>query len=273
MGFVKEAVVKIGVVGCAGRMGQMIVRECLASAGCTLAGGSERAGSAAVGKDLGILVGGEPLDLIVTDNAAALFAVAQVVIDFTTPEATVGHAALAAEHGTALVVGTTGLNVDHLAVLAAAGAKVTVVQAANMSLGVNLLLGLVEQVARTLDDGFDIEIVEMHHKHKVDAPSGTALALGRAAATGRGVDLDQVSARVRDGLIGPRRPGGIGFATLRGGDVVGDHTVIFAGDGERVELTHKAGGRQIFARGAVRAALWSAGRAPGLYGMRDVLGV
>ena len=264
---------KIGVVGCAGRMGMMIARECLATNGCVLVGGSERAGSAAVGKDLGALVGGEPLGVVVTDDAAALFAAAQVVIDFTSPEATARHAALAAEHGAALVVGSTGLNADHLAALAAAGGKVAVVQAANMSLGVNLLLGLVEQVARTLDDGFDIEIVEMHHKHKVDAPSGTALALGRAAATGRGVELDQVANRVRDGLTGPRRRGDIGFATLRGGDVVGDHTVIFAGEGERIEITHKAGGRQIFARGAVRAALWTAGRAPGLYGMRDVLGV
>jgi 4-hydroxy-tetrahydrodipicolinate reductase len=171
------------------------------------------------------------------------------------------------------VVGTTGLKPEHEAALDEAAAKVAVVQAANMSVGVNLMLGLARQVAAILDDGFDIEIVEMHHRHKVDAPSGTALALGKAAAAGRGVALDDVAVRARDGMIGPRPKGQIGFATLRGGDVVGEHTVVFAGEGERIELTHKASSRAIFARGAVRAALWTQGRPPGRYSMRDVLGL
>ncbi|MDH5748478.1 MAG: 4-hydroxy-tetrahydrodipicolinate reductase, partial [Rhodospirillales bacterium] len=187
-------------------------------------------------------------------------------------QATLAHAALAQGTGTALVVGTTGLTAAHQGALEAAAKKACLIQAANFSLGVNVLLGLVGQTAGLLGDDYDIEIVEMHHRHKVDAPSGTALALGRAAADGRGVDLDKTAQRVRDGHTGERRRGDIGFATLRGGDVAGDHTVIFAADGERIEITHKAGNRGIFARGAVRAAMWSAGKAPGLYSMRDVLG-
>jgi 4-hydroxy-tetrahydrodipicolinate reductase len=196
-----------------------------------------------------------------------------VVIDFTSPQATVRHARLAASHGVALVVGTTGLGPADFEVLKSAAQSVAVVQAANMSVGVNLLLGLTRQVASILADAYDIEIVEMHHRHKVDAPSGTALALGRAAADGRGVDLDAVSQRVRDGIIGARRQGDIGFAALRGGDVVGEHTVIFAGDGERIELSHKATSRAVFALGAIRAALWTVGQPPGLYSMRQVLGL
>ncbi len=264
---------KIGIVGCAGRMGRMVVGEVLASAGCTLAGGTEQPGSAALGADVAALAGGEPAGLEVGDDAEALFARSDAVIDFTTPEATAAHAALAAEHGVALVVGTTGLEAAHVDALGRAGERCAVVQAANMSPGVNLLLGLTEQTARILGDDYDIEIVEMHHRHKVDAPSGTALALGGAAAAGRGVRLETVSQRVRDGHTGPRRSGDIGFATLRGGDVAGEHAVIFAGAGERVELVHKASSRAVFARGAVRAALWTDGRPPGLYSMRDVLGL
>ena len=183
------------------------------------------------------------------------------------------HAALSGETGVALIVGTTGVEAQHMEALGRAAAKAAVVQAANMSVGVNLLLGLTEQVASALGDDYDIEIAEMHHRYKVDAPSGTALALGAAAAKGRGVNLEDVSDRGRDGEAGPRIAGDIGFSVLRGGDVAGDHTVIFAGPGERVELTHKAGSREIFARGAIRAALWTEGRAPGLYSMRDVLGL
>ena len=172
-----------------------------------------------------------------------------------------------------MVIGTTGMTPEEIEGLKDAAAKSVIVQAANMSVGVNLLLGLTEQTAAALGDDYDIEIVEMHHRQKADAPSGTALALGRAAADGRGVDLDKVSQRVRDGHTGPRKPGDIGFATLRGGDIAGDHTVIFAGDGERVELVHKASDRAVFARGAIRAARWIEGQKPGLYSMRDVLGL
>jgi len=264
---------KIGIVGCGGRMGRMLSAGVLATEGLELAGGSERPGSEAIGKDVAVLAGGEPSGLLVTDDAAAVFAAADLVIDFTLPDATAKHVEMAAEHGTAMIIGTTGLPADLQPAIDALARKVPVVQAANMSVGINLLLGLVEQVAKTLGDDFDIEIIEMHHRHKVDAPSGTALALGQAAADGRGVDLDAVSQRVRDGHTGERKRGDIGFATLRGGDVAGDHTVLFAGDAERIELSHKAGSRAIFVRGALRAALWIDGKAPGLYSMRDVLGL
>jgi len=264
---------RIGIVGCAGRMGRMLVREVLATPGAALAGGSERPGGPAPGKDVAALAGLDPVGIPVTDDAAALIAVSDVLIDFTSPAATVAHARLAAAAGKALVVGTTGLAPEDKAALADAARHSPIVVAANMSLGVNLLRGLVRKVAATLGDDWDIEIVEMHHRHKVDAPSGTALALGQSAADGRGVDLDAMKDTVRDGHTGPRGAGRIGFATLRGGDVVGDHTVIFAADGERIELTHKAGSRTIFARGAVRAALWAGTQPPGLYGMDDVLGL
>lgn len=264
---------RIGIVGAGGRMGRMLVREVAATPGAVPAGGTERPGSALLGGDLGALAGIDPLGIVLTGDAPALFRASDAVIDFTSPAATVAYAALAAETGTALVVGTTGLSADDQAAVRAAAAHVPVVQAANFSLGVNLLAGLVRKVAATLGDDWDVEIVEMHHRHKVDAPSGTALALGQAAAAGRGVDLSAMKDSVRDGHTGPRQPGRIGFATLRGGDVVGDHTVIFAAEGERLELTHKAASRAIFARGAVRAALWTAGKAPGLYGMDDVLGL
>ena len=264
---------KIGIVGCAGRMGHMLVREILATDGCALAGGTEALGSDMIGRDVAEIAGAEASGLVVGEDAAALFQVSDTVIDFTIPVATARHAVFAADMGRSLIVGTTGLDADHLDALASASDKAVIVQAANMSVGVNVLLGLTEQVAGVLGDDYDIEIVEMHHRHKVDAPSGTALALGAAAAEGRGVDLDKVAQRVRDGHTGPRTTGNIGFATLRGGDIAGDHTVIFAGDGERIELTHKAGDRSVFARGAVRAALWTQGKAPGLYSMRDVLGL
>ena len=263
----------IGIAGCAGRMGRMLAATVLETRGARLAGGSERPEHEAVGADLGQLAGAAATGARVEGDPARMFAAADVVIDFTTPELILAHVGLALDHGTALVIGTTGLKPEHEAALGRAAAKVAVVQAANMSVGVNLLLGLARQVAAILDDGFDIEIVEMHHRHKVDAPSGTALALGKAAADGRAVVLDDVAVRARDGIVGPRPKGQIGFATLRGGDVVGEHTVIFASEGERIELTHKASSRAIFARGAVRAALWTEGRAPGRYSMRDVLGL
>jgi 4-hydroxy-tetrahydrodipicolinate reductase len=264
---------KIGIVGCAGRMGRMLVQTVLETPGAELAGGTETEGGPFIGQDVAALAGGKPGGLPVSADAEALFAAADAVIDFTLPTATVSHAKLAARHKTCLVLGTTGLKAPEQEAVEAAALAVPVVQAANFSVGVNLLLGLTQQVAALLGEDFDIEIVEMHHRHKVDAPSGTALALGRAAAEGRGVDLAQVWQKVRDGHTGERKPGDIGFATLRGGDVVGDHTVLFAGPAERVELTHKAGSRAIFARGAVRAALWTGDQHPGLYSMRDVLGL
>jgi len=264
---------QLGVVGCSGRMGRMLVQQIHETAGTRLVAVSERADSAVVGTDIGLLAVGEALGVPISGDAGAVFETAEAVIDFTVPEATVLHARQAAARGRALVIGTTGLAPEHQAEIAKAARQVPIVQAANMSLGVNLLLGLVRQVAAALDPAFDIEIVEMHHRHKVDAPSGTALALGRAAADGRKVDLESVADRVRDGHTGPRGPGRIGFATLRGGDVVGEHTVIFAGSGERIELTHKAAGRHIFAAGAVKAALWTKDKGPGLYSMQDVLGL
>jgi 4-hydroxy-tetrahydrodipicolinate reductase len=263
----------IGVVGAGGRMGQMLVAEIAAAEGCRVAGATERAGSKALGRDAGELAGVGALGVAVGPDADALFAAADAVIDFTAPAASIAHAALAAKHKKIHIVGTTGLDAAQEKALAAAARDTAIVWAPNMSLGVNLAFALTEQVARALGPDWDIEIVEMHHKHKVDAPSGTALGLGRAAAAGRGVKLDEVSQRVRDGVTGPRRKGDIGFATLRGGDVVGEHSVVFAGEGERLEIVHKATSRRIFARGAVRAALWARGKPPGLYSMRDVLGL
>jgi len=263
---------KIGIVGCGGRMGRMLVAQVDETAGAELAGGTEVPGNPLIGEDVAQLAGLPAAGVAVTDDVDALFAASDAVIDFTLPTATIGHAEAAMKHGTALVVGTTGLSANEQGVLNRAAEKVPVIQAPNMSVGVNLLFALTKQVAEILDEDYDIEIVEMHHRHKVDAPSGTALGLGKAAAAGRKVDLDAVADKVRDGHTGARKKGDIGFATLRGGDVVGDHTVVFAADGERIELTHKASSRQVFARGAVRGALWTEGKAPGLYSMQDVLG-
>ncbi len=264
---------KIGVIGAAGRMGQTLVREIAAAEGCRLAGAVEVPGNPALGKDAGELAGLGGLGVTVGDDPAALFAETDAVLEFTGPEATVAHAALAARARTVHVIGTTGLDQDQEAALGRAAKDTAIVWAPNMSAGVNLLLTLTRQVAGLLGDDWDIEILEMHHRHKVDAPSGTALALGRAAAEGRGVSLDAVAQKVRDGHTGERRPGDIGFATLRGGSVFGEHGVIFATAGERIELTHQAAGREIFARGAIRAALWARGKPPGLYGMAQVLGI
>jgi 4-hydroxy-tetrahydrodipicolinate reductase len=264
---------RIGIVGCGGRMGRMLVQEIAETQGCVVAGGADAPGSAAIGRDLGELAGLTALGLLAGSDRAALFAASDVVIDFTVPGATVAHAALASEHRRALVIGTTGLDSAQGAAVHEAARRTAIVWAPNMSLGVTLLTELVEMAARRLGPDYDIEVLEMHHRHKIDAPSGTALALGRAAATGRGVVLDDVAQRVRDGETGPRRSGDIGFATLRGGDVSGEHTVIFATSGERIELSHKATSRQLFARGAVRAANWVIGKPPGLYDMKDMLGL
>ena len=264
---------KIAVMGAAGRMGRELVRAIAAQPGCSVSGATEAAGSSALGKDIGELAGLERIGVAVTSDAASVIAAADAIVDFTVPKASMEFARLAAKSGTAHIIGTTGFDAASEASIAEAAKKTAIVKAGNMSLGVNLLVALTKQVAAALGNDFDIEIVEMHHRMKVDAPSGTALMLGEAAASGRNVELADCSVRGRDGHTGPRRPGDIGFATLRGGSVVGDHTVIFAGEGERIELTHRAADRGIFARGAVKAALWAKGRAPGLYDMTDVLGI
>jgi len=264
--------VTIGVVGAAGRMGRMLVKEIAETEGTTLAGATEGPGNTALGEDAGVLAGVGELKVALVEDPAELFATAGAVIDFTSPKVTLMHAALAAQGRTPFIIGTTGFTPEQEEELQKAARHAAIVWAPNMSLGVNLLIALTEQVAASLGDDFDIEIFEIHHRHKVDAPSGTALGLGRAAAAGRGVELDQVSARGRDGITGARKQGDIGFASLRGGSITGDHTVTFAGEGERIELTHRAEGRNLYARGAVRAALWAQDQGPGLYGMKDVLG-
>lgn len=263
----------IVVTGVSGRMGQMLVQIINASEKARLIGAVERKGHDWIGKDLGASMGGAESGVIVTDDPLEAFAAANAVIDFTTPEATVANAEIAAQARIVHVVGTTGLSDDDLARLSAAARHATVIQAGNMSLGVNLLVQLTKKVAAALDEDFDIEIVESHHRYKVDAPSGTALMLGEAAAEGRGVDLKDVRDSGRDGITGARKRGDIGFSAIRGGDVVGEHDVIFAADGERVILRHVATDRAIFARGALKAALWGQGRGPGAYDMLDVLGL
>lgn len=263
----------IVITGASGRMGQMLVRAVLASDVARLVGCVERAGNPWVGRDIGECMGGAPVGVLVTDDALEAFAKAQAVIDFTTPSATVEFAGLAAQARAVHVIGTTGLEEEHLAKLSAAARHAVIVRAGNMSLGVNLLVQLTKKVAAALDADWDIEVVEAHHRMKVDAPSGTALMLGEAAAEGRGVDLAEVADRGRDGLTGAREQGHIGFAVIRGGDVVGEHDVIFAAEGERVVLRHLATDRRIFARGALKAALWGQGRVPGEYDMMDVLGL
>lgn len=264
---------RIGVMGSGGRMGQMLVREIANTKDCVVSGGTESPNSDKIGHDIGEVAGLGALNVKIVGDAEAVFDASDAVIDFTAPAATVAHAKLAAAKGKVLVIGTTGLIAADDAAIAEAAQRTAIVRAPNMSLAVNLLFALTEQVAARLGTEFDIEIMEIHHRHKVDAPSGTALALGEAAARGRGVKLKDVEIRGRHGHTGPRPTAGIGFAALRGGAEVGDHTVMFCGPAERIELTHKAASRQIYASGAVRAALWARDKKPGLYGMKDVLGL
>lgn len=266
----KTAVV---VVGASGRMGQTLIRAVMEADDMTLMGATDAPGNAWIGQELSAVLPGAPEGVTVTDDPLQAFAKAQAILDFTTPAATIAHAALAAQARAVHVIGTTGLADDDLLKVSAAARHATVVRAGNMSLGVNLLTALTKKVASALGPDFDIEIVEMHHNRKVDAPSGTALMLGEAAAEGRGVALKSVSDSGRDGITGARKAGDIGFAALRGGDVVGEHEVIFAGLGERLTLKHIATDRMLFARGAVAAARWGQGRGPGEYSMMDVLGL
>ncbi|GAB1580726.1 4-hydroxy-tetrahydrodipicolinate reductase [Phyllobacterium phragmitis] len=265
---------RLVVVGAGGRMGQALIRTIQETDGARLCGAIERPGSPLIGRDAGEVAGVGPLGIAISDDPLPVFAAAEGVLDFTSPAATVEFAMLSAQARIVHVIGTTGCSAADDEKIRAAARHATIVKSGNMSLGVNLLSVLVEKAAKALGpEDFDIEILEMHHKHKVDAPSGTALLLGEAAARGRGIDLAKQSVRVRDGHTGPRENGTIGFATLRGGSVVGDHSVILAGTGERITLSHHAEDRTIFARGAVKAALWARSAKPGLYSMLDVLGL
>jgi 4-hydroxy-tetrahydrodipicolinate reductase len=267
------AKLKIAVTGAAGRMGRELIRAVHGNEACLLAGAVEQAGSLALGQDAGLLAGLGKLGVVIVDDPMELFTKIDAVLDFSAPVASLEFAALAANARIIHVMGTTGMSAADEAKVAAAARHATIIRAGNMSLGINLMSALVRKVAEALDADFDIEVLEMHHRHKVDAPSGTALMLGRAAAEGRKVKLEEVSVRARDGHTGERRRGDIGFATLRGGSVVGDHSVIFAADGERIELVHRAADRGIYARGAVKAALWGRGKGPGQFDMMDVLGI
>lgn len=265
--------IRAAVAGADGRMGRAVTRLVAETPGISLVAAIERDGSPSIGSDAGAVAGIEMAGVHITSDIAAALADAEIVIDFSSPSATVALAQAAAEKEAALVTGTTGLSSeDHVAIDEAAH-HIPIVQASNMSLGINLLAQLVRQAAQALDSSYDIEVLELHHRHKVDAPSGTAIMFGEAAAGGRGVDLAERAIRVRDGHIGARPEGAIGFAALRGGTVVGDHSAIFAGDGETIELTHRAFDRAIYARGAIAAAKWVNGRARGRYSMADVLGL
>jgi 4-hydroxy-tetrahydrodipicolinate reductase len=261
------------VAGAGGRMGRTLIHAIAATDGVALAGAVEAAGAAVIGRDAGELAGLGANGVRVATDLAPLLDQADGLLDFTIPAATVAFAELAARKSRVHIIGTTGLSGENEKLIAEAAKRAVIVKSGNMSMGVNLLAALAKRVAKTLDEDFDIEILEMHHNRKIDAPSGTALMLGRAAAEGRGVDLAQHSIRGRDGETGARCRGHIGFASLRGGTVVGDHSVIFAGPAERIELVHKAEDRMIFARGALRAALWARAQRPGLYSMADVLGL
>lgn len=265
---------KLAVTGAAGRMGQTLIRMIHETPGAILVGALEHDKSEALGNDSGVLAGIGENELAISADANAVITACDGLIDFSVPQATCRMAAMAAEHHKIHVIGTTGCNVDEDAQIAECAKGAVVVKSGNMSLGINLLSVLVERAAASLQaEDFDIEVLEMHHNRKVDAPSGTALLLGEAAASGREIDFATNSVRVRDGITGARNPGSIGFATLRGGSVIGEHSVIFAGNGERIELSHIAQDRTLFATGALTAALWANGKAPGLYSMRDVLGL
>lgn len=261
------------VAGAGGRMGRALTRVISETKGAALAGALEAPASELLGNDAGMLAGLPANGVLLSADLWTMSAKADAILDFTVPGATIANVAIAAERGIVHVIGTTGLSASDDAVIKSVTSRAIVVKSGNMSLGINLLAALVKRVAQSLDESFDIEILEMHHRAKVDAPSGTALMLGEAAAAGRNIALDAHSARGRDGVTGARRTGDIGFASLRGGTVTGDHSVIFAGAMERIELTHRAEDRTMFAQGAVKAALWARGRKPGLYTMADVLGL
>ena len=263
----------IVITGATGRMGQMLVKTVVQSGKARLVGAIEREGNEAIGQDIGALCGIGPLGVLVESDPLPSFARAQAVIDFTAPAATLEFAALAAQARAVHVIGTTGMTEAEIEQLAPAALHAVIIRAGNMSLGVNLLTQLTKRVAAALDEDYDIEVIEAHHNQKVDAPSGTALMLGEAAAEGRGVSLKDVSDSGRDGITGARKRGDIGFSAIRGGDIVGEHDVMFAAMGERIILRHIASNRSVFARGALKAALWGQDKSPGQYDMIDVLGL
>jgi len=267
------AEMRLVVAGAGGRMGRTLVKAIAETKGLALIGAVDAPGSAVIGRDSGELAGLGANGIAVATDPAPLLANADGLVDFTIPAATVVFAEVTARLGRVHIIGTTGLKDGEERLIAEAARKAVMVKSGNFSMGVNLIAALTKRVAKTLDDSFDIEIIEMHHNKKIDAPSGTALMFGRAAAAGRGVDLAKHSARGRDGETGARKPGDVGFASLRGGTVVGEHSVIFAGPAERIELVHRAEDRMIFARGALAAAAWARGQKPGLYSMADVLGL
>jgi len=264
--------VKIAVAGASGRMGRMLVEAVLAAPDAQLSGALDVTGSPAVGRDAAEFLG-RASGVAVTSDIPAGLAGADFLIDFTRPEGTLAHLRACVERGVGMVIGTTGFDEAGRAAITTAAARIPIVFAPNMSVGVNVTLKLIELAARILDTGYDIEIIEAHHRHKVDAPSGTALAMGAAAARALGRDLDQVAVYGRQGVTGERDPSTIGFATVRGGDIVGDHTALFAGTGERIEITHRASSRVTYAQGALRACRFLSGRANGLYDMQAVLGL
>lgn len=263
---------RVCVAGASGRMGRMLIEAVLASGDLQLGGALDVAGSPALGTDAGLALG-RSTGVAVTSDLRAGLAGCDVLIDFTRPEGTLAHLAACRELGVRMVIGTTGFTPEQKAAIAAAAQQVGIVFAPNMSVGVNVVLKLLEVAAARLSDGYDVEVVEAHHRHKVDAPSGTALAMGEAVARASGRDLKTHGVFAREGHTGERKPGTIGFATVRGGDIVGDHTVLFCGTGERIEITHRSNSRANYAEGSVRAARFLAGRGPGLYGMDDVLGL
>lgn len=264
---------RIVITGVSGRMGRMLVETADASARVAVTGAVERPGHDWIGRDLGDALGTASRNVVVTDDIRKALENADAVIDFTTPASTIAFAKAVATAGAVHVIGTTGMTDQEISQLDAPSERAVIVRAGNMSLGVNLLVQLTKKVAAALDEDYDIEVIETHHNQKVDAPSGTALMLGEAAAAGRGVALSEVADRGRDGITGARRKGDIGFVSVRGGDVVGEHDVMFAALGERIVLRHLASDRSVFARGAIKAALWAQGRAPGAYDMLDVLGL
>ena len=261
---------RIVIVGASGRMGRMLVRAVSQADGVVLAGATERSGSEFVGRDAGELAGVETLGVKIVDDISTC-SEADVIIDFTAPVATLSHAAFAASKGMGMVIGTTGFDAQQMAALKHTLVASPVVMAANYSVGVNLALNLIERAAAVLGNDYDAEIFEAHHKHKVDAPSGTALAMGRALAAGREVDLDETAVYAREGITGARKPGSIGFSVVRGGNIVGEHQAMFIADEERIEINHVAADRMVFAKGAVRAAGWLASQSTGWYDMQDVL--
>ena len=264
---------KVVVTGASGRMGQTLVNLIAKSDKLELVGALERPNHEWIGKDIGLAMGGSKLDVVVSEDPIEVIANAEAVIDFTTPSATIEFSKLAAQARAIHIIGTTGLSKKDLEKIKAASFHSVIVRAGNMSLGVNLLVALTKKVAAALDEEFDVEIIEQHHKHKVDSPSGTALMLGEAAADGRGIRLAETAVKGRDGITGARKKGSIGFASIRGGDIVGKHDVLFASNGEQLILSHNATDRNIFARGALKAVIWGRDKQPGQYDMMDVLGL